>query len=196
MVNRQNKFKVFTTSLDMPRVQIGDKWLLDRHIVYCGDICSNKFIDFLPSQTALAIVTLCLNWNHDYLIDKARIVAVVLEEGQIYNFCHRQQMPFRFELLLGRLYVAVFSHEVISEPRKPIEIEGIEGIVAYLVNQYTRWGNSVFAPNLGNGEILINCEKTGRICVAGDRNPQTVSRALIRWQNWTNKQAQKELHSS
>ncbi len=181
----------------MPKVQIDDKWLLDRHIVYCGDTSSNKFINSLPSDAALAIVTPSSNWNHDYSINKARIVAVVLEEDQIYNFCIHfyihQQMPFRFELLLGKLYVAVFSHEFISRPRKPTDIEGMEGIVAYLVAQYTKWGNSVLAPFLGHGEILIICERMGRICVAGDRNPQVVSRALVRWQNWTKKQAQKRV---
>ncbi|MDJ0897256.1 MAG: hypothetical protein QNJ55_00480 [Xenococcus sp. MO_188.B8] len=175
----------------MPNVQIGDKWLLDRHIVFCGDTSSNKFINFLSSDAALAIVIPSSNWNHDYSTNKARIVAVVLEEDQIYNFCLHfcihQKIPFRFQFLLGKLYVAVFSHQLISRPRKP-EIEGIEGIVAYLVNQYTDWGNSVIAPFLGHGEILITCERMGRICVAGDSNPQIVSRALVRWQNWTQKQ--------
>ena len=180
----------------MPNVQIGDKWLLDRHIVYCGDTSSNKFSNFLSSDAALAIIIPSPNWNHDYSTNKARIIAVLLEEDQIYNFCihfcSHQQIPFRFQFLLGKLYVAVFSHQSISRPRKPIEIEGIEGIVAYLVNQYTDWGNSVLAPFLGHGEILITCERMGRICVAGDSNPQIVSRALVRWQNWTEKQAQKK----
>ncbi|MBE9171455.1 site-specific DNA-methyltransferase [Pleurocapsales cyanobacterium LEGE 06147] len=175
----------------MPSVQVDDKWLLDRHMVYCGDTSSSNFINFLPSEAALAIAIPSSNWHHDYLIDKARIVAVVMREGQIHEFCTCQQMPFRFELLLGELYVAVFSHQSISKPRKPTEIEGIEGIVAYLVNQYTNWGNSVLAPFLGHGEILIICERMGRICFAGDNNPQIVSRAIARWQNWTRKQAKK-----
>lgn len=175
----------------MPRVQIGDTWLLDGHRVYCEDTSSDRFINFLPSEAALAIVTLASSWNHDYLIDKARVVAVVLEEGQIYEFCNRQQMPFRFELLLGKLYVAVFSARPLAKPRKPTEINGIEGIVAFLVDRYTDRGNFVLAPFIGNGEILIICERMGRLSYAGDRNPQSVSRALARWQNWTNRQARK-----
>ncbi len=175
-------------------IRVGDEWLLDRHMVYCGDTASNKFINLLPSEAALAIITSASNWNHDYLIDKARTVAVVLEEGQIYDFCRRQQMPFRLELLLGKLYVAVFSHQFFSKPRKPTEIEGIEGIVSYLVNQYTNrsLGLFVLAPNLGNGEILITCQKMGRICFAGDNNPETVARAIARWRNWTGKNAVRE----
>lgn len=177
----------------MPSVQIGDKWLLGRHVVYCEDTSSNKFINFLPSEVALAIITPSFSWNHDYSIDKAHIVAVILEEEGIYNFCSRQKMPFRFELLLGDFYMAVFSHQFIPKPRKPTEIEGIEGIVAFLVARYTSLGNYVFASFMGNGEILMTCEKMRRICIAGDKNPPTVSRAINRWQNWTNQQAQKQL---
>ncbi|MDJ0897258.1 MAG: ParB N-terminal domain-containing protein [Xenococcus sp. MO_188.B8] len=179
---------------DKHDIRIGDEWLLDRHMVYCGDTASNKFINLLPSEAALAIITSASPWNHDYLINKARTVAVVLEEGQIYDFCRHQQMPFRFELLFGKLYVAVFSHELISGARKPTEIEGIEGIVSYLVNQYTNTslGLFVLAPNLGNGEILITCQKMGRMCFAGDNNPRKVARAIARWQNWTGKGAVRE----
>ncbi len=180
---------------DKHKIRVGDEWLLDRHMVYCGDTASNKFINLLPSEAALAIITSASPWNHDYLINKARTVAVVLEEGQIYDFCRRQQMPFRFELLFGKLYVALFSDQFISRPRKLTEIEGIEGIVSYLVNHYTNTslGLFVLAPNLGNGEILITCQKMGRICFAGDKNPEKVARAIARWQNWTGKIAVREI---
>ncbi|MBE9045176.1 site-specific DNA-methyltransferase [Pleurocapsales cyanobacterium LEGE 10410] len=180
----------------MPSVKIGDKWLLGRHIVYCADTSSNKFINHLPSEAALAIVTPAVGWNHNYSIDKAHIVVVILEEDQIYNFCHHQQMPFQFELLIHNLYIAVFSRRSIHKPVKPSEIEGIEGVVSFLVNQYTHWGGIVLAPFLRNGEILMTCERMGRVCVSGDKNPQAVKRTLTRWQSWTNKQAQKELSPS
>lgn len=175
----------------MPSVQIGDRWLLNGHMVYYEDTSSDKFINFLPSEAALAIVIPSSIWKHDYLVDKARVVAVVLEEEQIYNFCIRQHMPFRFEFLLGKLYVAVFSHQSLPKPHKPTEIEGIEGIVSYLISRYTNWGNLVLAPFMGNGEILLICERMGRRCFIGDHNPDLIYRALLRWQNWTKKQAQK-----
>jgi ParB family transcriptional regulator, chromosome partitioning protein len=179
----------------MPSVQIGDKWLLGRHLVYCEDTSSSEFIDLIPSEITLAIARPSFNWNHGYLIDKAPIVVVILEEDQIYNFCIRQQMPFKFELLIGNLYVAVFSHQSLAKPRKPIEIEGIEGIIAFAIARYTSKGNFVLAPFLGNGESLIACERMGRICVAGDNNPRTVSRSLVRWQNLTDRPATKESNS-
>lgn len=175
----------------MLSTQPGDQWLLERHLVYCGDTSSNQFINCLPSNTALAIATPSLTWNHDYLVDEARVVAVLRESGYIHEFCTRHQMPFRFELLIGDLYVAIFSRQPIPQPHKPSEISGVEGVVAYLVSLYTQPSNFVIAPFMGNGEVLITCERMGRIGFGGDENPGQVSRAIARWQSWTGKQAAK-----
>ena len=180
-----------TFSAALPSIQVGDEYSLERHVVYCGDTSSNKFTDPLPSHAALAITTPAPSWNHDYLIDEARVVAVLRTEGYIHEFLRRQQMPFRFELLIGELYVAIFSHQSIREPHKPITISGVEGIVAYLVNLYTNPGNFVIAPFVGHGEVLITCERMGRICFAGDENPELISSAIARWQKWTGKQPEK-----
>jgi len=180
-----------TASADMFTTQPGDQWLLDRHLVYCGDTSSKEFIDCLPSNAALAIATPSPIWHHDYLVDEARVVAVLRQEGYIHEFLRHHQMPFRFELLIGELYVAIFSHQSIPEPHKPIEISGVEGIVAYLVSLYTQPSNFVIAPFMGHGEVLITGERMGRIGFVGDNNPERVSRAIARWQNWTGKQAAK-----
>lgn len=171
--------------------QPGDQWLLERHLVYCGDTASQQFIACLPSNAALAIATPATTWEHDYLVNEARVVAVLCAQGQIHQFCRRHQMPFRYELLIGELYVAIFSHQSISAPQHAVEISGVEGIVAYLVSLYTQANNFVVAPFIGQGEVLISCERLGRICFAGDRHPQLVSQALARWQNSTGKQPAK-----
>jgi ParB family transcriptional regulator, chromosome partitioning protein len=178
-------------SVNQPRVQVGDEWILDRHLMYCGDTSSEQFIEYLPGNAALAIATLSSTWNHDYLIDQARVVAVLRQEGYIHDLCSRHQMPFRSELILGDMYLAIFSHQLIPKLEKPIGIEGVEGIVAYLVSLYTKPSNFVIAPFLGQGEVLMACEKMGRICFAGDENPELVQRAIARWQKWTQKPAQK-----
>jgi len=180
-----------TTSVNQLRVQIGDEWILERHLIYCGDTSGDHFRDCLPSDAALAIAIPSSTWHHDYLVGEARVLAVMRKEGYIHEFCSRHQMPFRFELMLGDTYVAIFSRQAISKPQKPVGIEGVEGIVAYLVSLYTQPSNFVIAPFLGQGEVLITCEKMGRICFAGDENPELVNRAIARWQNWAGKQAQK-----
>ncbi|MBD2360289.1 ParB N-terminal domain-containing protein [Anabaena minutissima FACHB-250] len=174
-----------------PTIQTGDEWILGRHLVYCGNTSQPEFRDLLPSDAALAIATLSPTWEHNYLVDEARVVAVIRAEGHIYDFYKQNQMPFQYELLLGNLYVGIFSHQLIVKPQNPINIEGVEGIINYLLNLYTNPNNFVIAPFMGHGEILIACERLGRICFTGDSNSELVNRGLGRWQKWTGKQGQK-----
>ncbi|PIG93473.1 ParB N-terminal domain-containing protein [Gloeocapsopsis sp. IPPAS B-1203] len=176
------------TAQDVLNTQPGDQWLLARHLVYCGDTASDEFIRCLPSHAALAIATPSTIWQHDYLVDEARIVAVLRSAGHIHQFCTQQRMPFQYELLIGGIYVALFSYSALSEPQQPIAIEGVEGIVAFLISLYSNAGNFVIAPFIGHGEALICCERMGRICFTGDLESQRVSQAIARWQQWTGKQ--------
>ncbi|MBP5976016.1 ParB N-terminal domain-containing protein [Brasilonema sp. CT11] len=181
-----------TVGQGKPWVNVGDEWILNQqHLVYCGDTASKQFTNLLPGNAALAIATLSPSWNHDYLIDEARIVAVLRSEGNIYNFCSRTSMPFQYELVLNNLYVGIFSRQSISKPQIPIHIEGVEGIVAYLLNMYTNPNNFVIAPFMGHGEILIACERMARTCFIGGENPELISRGIMRWQEWTGKSASK-----
>ena len=172
-------------------VQMGDEWLLNRHMLYCGDTVSKDFIDRLPSNAALAIITPTPVWQHNYLAAEANIIAVICSEGNIFEFCQQQQMPFRFELLIGKLYIAIFSAHPLLKPEQSINIEGIEGIVTYLVSLYTQPGNFVINPTLGEGEVLMACDRLDRVCFAGDNQPERMNRVLDRWQNWTGKLPQK-----
>ncbi|MBD2198214.1 MULTISPECIES: ParB/RepB/Spo0J family partition protein [Calothrix] len=173
------------------KVTVGDEWMLGRHLVYCGDTAEQDFLNLLPSDAALAIATVSPSWNHNYLAEEARVVAVLRSQGQIYEFYKRNQMPFQYELILGNIYVGIFSHQSLSQPQTAINIEGIEGIVNYLINLYTSPNNFVIAPFMGNGEVLIACERMGRICFTGDENEELISRGIGRWEKWTGKRGQK-----
>jgi ParB family transcriptional regulator, chromosome partitioning protein len=172
-----------------PKVQTGDEWNLDRHFVYCGDTTSSQFVECLPSNAALAIATLSSDWNHDYLVNEAKVVVVLRSEGSIHDLCHQHQMPFQFEWMLGDIYAAVFSRQMIPKPQAAITVRGVEGIVAYLISAYAQPGNFVIAPFMGHGEVLMACEKMGRICFVGDQEPARVERAIADWQTFTAKQA-------
>ncbi|ALF52757.1 plasmid partitioning protein ParB [Nostoc piscinale CENA21] len=174
-----------------PAIKVGEEWMLGRHLVYCGDTYTSQFRNLLPSDAALAIATVSSTWQHNYLVDEARVVAVLRSEGQIYDFYKHNKMPFQYELLVNNLYVGIFSHHSIAKPQSTIHIEGIEGVVNYLINFYTSPNNFVIAPFMGQGEILIACERLGRICFIGDESPQLVNRGVMRWQQWTSKPAQK-----
>lgn len=172
--------------------QPGDEWILDRHLIFCGDATRDEFIDRLPSNAALAIAAPAA-WNHDYLADEAQVVAVILPEGAIHDFCCHQQMPFQFELLLDQFYIAICSHQPLFKPEHPIQIAGIEAIVSYLISLYTKPNHFVIAPALGHGEVLIACERMGRICFVGESEPERVTQAIGRWQTWTGKLAEKNI---
>jgi ParB family transcriptional regulator, chromosome partitioning protein len=173
------------------KIKANDQWLLYRHSVYCGDTASTQFKNSLPSHAALAIAYSTLPWQHDYLIDEARVVAVLRPAGHIDQFCKLHRMPIRFELLIGGLYVAICSHQPIPAPQPPIDLESVTGVVEFLVAAYTKSGNFVLAPTIGEGEILMACERMHRICFVGDQDPVRVSRAIARWQVLTDKQPQK-----
>jgi ParB family chromosome partitioning protein len=173
------------------KIKANDQWLLYRHLVYCGDTTSNSFKSALPSHAALAIAASSLPWQHDYLIDEARVVAVVRPAGSIDQFCKVHRMPVRFELLIGGLYVAICSRQTIPTPQPPASIDGMAGVIEFLVATYTNSGNFVLAPVIGEGEVLMVCERMNRICFVGDQDPVRVSRAIARWQVFTDKQPQK-----
>lgn len=173
------------------KVEFGDRWLLDKHVVFCGDTSSRDFINLAPDNADLAIVIPSHTWGYDYLADKARVVAVLRSEGSIYNFCSRQRMPFQYELNVGGLYVGIFSQQSIPKPPAPINVENVEGIVNYLLHIYTSQNHPVIAPLIGNAEILIICERMKRICFIGDENPESVGRGMTRWEQRTGKQPRK-----
>ena len=177
--------------------KIGDKWTLgNRHLVYYGDTAQKDFIRLLPSNAALAIATFSDTWNHDYLVDEAAVVAVLRSEDNIYQFCSTTRMNFQYELLLGKIYIGIFSREAISKPQIPINLDNVEGIIQYLINMFTNQNNYVIAPFMGNGEILITCEKMRRVCFIGDENLDSISRGICRWERWTEKQPEKIARSN
>jgi hypothetical protein len=88
-----------------PDPQPGEWWQLGRHMLYCGNTGSAAFVSALP-QSAFAFADPPYNanaaewdtgfvWNHDWLIDKAPIVAVTPGIGSIAAFYTEQvDMPY------------------------------------------------------------------------------------------------------
>lgn len=185
--------------------KIGDKWTLgNRHLVYYGDTAQKDFIKLLPSNAALAIsyappkvnATFSDAWNHDYLVDEAKVVAVLRSEDNLFQFCSTTHMNFQYELLLGKIYVGIFSRQPISKPQIPINLDNVEGIIQYLINMFTVQNNYVIAPFMSNGEILMACEKMRRVCFIGDENLDLIRSGISRWGRWTEKQPEKIARSN
>ena len=194
MAPQEAKLTIAPVSTATKESEPNQEWVLGRHRVYSGDTTSGEFINILPKHEALALATLSSTWNHDYLIEKARVVAVLRSQGYIYQFCRQQRMNFQYEFVVGNIYVGIFAQKSIPQPPIPIQVEGVEGIVNYLLHLYTSPNDLVIAPFMGQGEILATCEIMGRIGLIGDRNREFVHRGLIRWQNLTGKQPQLVSH--
>ena len=87
------------------RVKAGDWWQLGRHLLYCGDTSSPDFYDALPeAEFAFADPPYGVQadewdsafyWEHDWLIDKAPIVAVTPGQPAIVEFARKTAMPYR-----------------------------------------------------------------------------------------------------
>jgi ParB family chromosome partitioning protein len=177
--------------------KIGDKWTLgNRHLVYYGDTAQKDFIRLLPSNAALAIATVSDAWNHDYLVDEANVVAVLRSEDNLFQFCSTTRMNFGYELLLGKIYVGIFSRQPLSKPQIPVNLDNVEGIIQYLIDMFTNQNNYVIAPFMGNGEILMACEKMRRVCFIGDENLDLIRSGISRWGRWTEKQPEKIARSN
>ena len=190
LVSQDAKLKIAPASISVKESGSIREWILGRHQVYSGDTTSSEFINLLLQDASLAIATLSSTWNHDYLIGKAKVVAVLRSQGYIYQFCRQQQMNFQYEFVLGSIYVGIFAQQSIPQPPIPIQVEGVEGIINYLLHLYTSPNDLVVAPFMGQGEILVTCERMGRICLVGDRNREFVHCGLMRWQNLTGMQPQ------
>lgn len=86
-------------------VKPGDWWTLGRHRLYCGDTSQPEFYADLPQvDFAFADPPYGVKaddwdeqfyWEHDWLIDKAPIVAVTPGQPAIVQFCRKTTMPYR-----------------------------------------------------------------------------------------------------
>jgi len=59
------------------------------------------------------------------------------------------------------------------------------------LRNHTRVGDVVYDPFLGSGTTLVAAEKTGRVCVALDLDPQYVQVAVTRWEQFTGRHARR-----
>lgn len=86
-------------------IQVGDWWRLGRHTLYCGDTSKPEFYERLPEvEFAFADPPYgvmadewdsAFYWEHDWLIDKAPIVAVTPGQPAIVEFARKTSMPYR-----------------------------------------------------------------------------------------------------
>ena len=77
------------------------------------------------------------------------------------------------------------THEYVHPTQKPVEL------ITYALSNSTKADDIVLDLFLGSGSTLIAAEKTGRICYGMELDPKYVDVILKRWEEYTNKTAQK-----
>ncbi len=159
-------------------------------------------------------------WRHDWLIDHAEIVAVTPGIASLFQFYNITKMPYRWSIAcwitngmtrgaLGFsnwIYVALFSNESPYYPpqdhlkvsisnattgetdhkgRKPAEL------ILWLLDTFTEENEVVIDPFLGSGTTLLCAEKSNRVCIGGEINPEYCQDIIRRWEAQTGLKAQR-----
>lgn len=211
-------------------VSEGEWWRLGEHILFCGDSTSEEFRDSLP-DAALAFADPPYNagvadwdygflWDHDYLMDSAKIVAVTPGIVSIFDFARETKMPYAWSMAgfisngmtrgavgYGNwIYAAIFSQEsVYRQAQDAIRFSiktsetsetGHKGrkpqeLMAYIVDTFSEKGETVIDPFLGSGSTLIACESLGRKCVGAEINPDYCAKIITRWQEKSGSRAER-----
>lgn len=74
-------------------IQPGWYYLEKQHLLFCGDTALSQFSKYIP-QAALAVAITSNDWDHDWLIDRARTVIVLPEADLKENLVERLLLMF------------------------------------------------------------------------------------------------------
>jgi DNA modification methylase len=191
-------------------------------MLYCGDSSSDEFKSKLPERVKFAFADPPYNadaaewdnsfvWNHDYIADRADIVAVTPGISAIFDFSRITKMPYRWSMstwitngmtrgALGFgnwIYTCIFSNmesiNAVSQDFFKININNSEECetshkgrkpseyMAHIIDTFTE-PNDVFIDTfLGSGQSLIIAEKSGRKCIGAEISPEFCSDIISRY---------------
>lgn len=212
-------------------VHPGEWWNLGAHQLYCGDTSKPEFYERVPAvEFAFADPPYGADvaewdgefyWEHDWLIEKAPIVAVTPGIVSIFEFARKTAMPYRWSMAswidngmtrgaLGFgnwVYVALFSHlESLHRNAQDfvkVSIVNAEGdstghkgqkplaLILHLLSLFTVEGTLVCDPFLGSGTTLLAAEKAKRACIGGDKSPKYCAAIIRRWEAMTGNKAER-----
>jgi ParB family chromosome partitioning protein len=190
-------------------VKSGEWYALGEHRLYCGDTGKTDFWEHLP-HSVFAFADPPYNagvdewdedfeWRHDWLSEKADVVAVTPGIESVKRFyADDTQMPYvwsmaswitngmtRGALGFGNwIYIGIFANGEVSlhkkhRGRKPSEL------MDRLIELFTQYGDVAIDPFLGSGTTLFSAERLGRICYGGEISPDFCNDIISRWQDMT-----------
>jgi 16S rRNA G966 N2-methylase RsmD len=211
------------------QVSPGEWWQLGRHILFCGDTSTEEFVSRMPKvpfafadppyNAGVAEWDEGFEWRHDWLIEKAQVVAVTPGISSIFDFARITKMPYKWSVAcwidngmtrgaLGFgnwIYAAIFSDSSLHRNAQDfvrVSIKANESdntvhkgrkpseFIAWLIGLFTKRGDSVIDPFLGSGTTLLVAETMGRICYGGEINPEFCAEIIARWETMTGLRAE------
>jgi ParB family chromosome partitioning protein len=214
------------------QMQPGQWCKLGRHLLYCGDTSQPQFIERLPQRVSFAFADppygagvetfddRVFYWQHDYLIERADVVAVTPGIMSIFTFAQRTTMPYKWSMAtwikngmtrgaLGYgnwIYTALFARDVSlfrqAQDVYQITIETSatdetkhkgrkpSQYMLHLIDLFAPVGSTVIDPFLGSGQTLLSCERSDRACIGGELIPEHCNEIIARWQELTKQYAE------
>jgi ParB-like chromosome segregation protein Spo0J len=211
------------------QVSPGEWWQLGRHVLFCGDTSTEEFVSRMPKvpfafadppyNAGVAEWDEGFEWRHDWLIEKAQVVAVTPGISSIFDFARITKMPYKWSVAcwidngmtrgaLGFgnwIYAAIFSDSSLHRNAQDfvrVSIKANESdntvhkgrkpseFIAWLIGLFTKRGDSVIDPFLGSGTTLLVAETMGRICYGGEINPEFCAEIIARWETMTGLRAE------
>jgi DNA modification methylase len=201
-------------------IQDGEWWRLGSHLLYVGDTSQPAFVDKLP-QVAFAFADPPYGanktgwdkkfyWEHDYLISKAKVVAVTPGIVSIFDFARLTTMPYIWSIAswvtngmtrgaigFGNwIYIALFSNRSIYRTDQdviPVTIDNSNtgdtkhetrkpaGLLVKLITLYSEEGEYIIDPFLGSGTTLFVADELKRNCIGGEINQDYCKEIIARW---------------
>lgn len=190
-------------------VVTGEWWQLSlKHDLWCGSTSGGTFANYAP-EAALAIAPILLLdtdrviWSHDWLLEKADIVAVPVIPRAIVPFIEVKQMPgyqaaFHCWLYNGNkpentITIFLFSKMMneINVPKTPPKIYSQRDLFNLLVSSYSRNGDRIICPFIQDDSLLQVADQMGRWCYMGSDQSENCSQVVMGWQNRTGKPAKR-----
>jgi len=211
------------------RVKYGDIWQLGEHYLYCVDSSEKSFWQKLPNVSFLfadppynadaAGWDNSFNWNHDWLTDKAEIVAITPGISAISDFFKITQMPYKWSMAcwltngmtrgaLGFgnwIYTALFSNKesihrnnqdffkiaIKTSKTEETDFKGRKpaDYMTYLLSIFCHENEWVIDPFLGGGSTLLVAEQLKVKCIGAEIKPSHCDIVLARWEKLTEKKA-------
>ncbi len=106
-------------------------------------------------------------------------------------FAHRLQPKRVMKGADGRPGIRIVNKPNVLRANRPSGAERLHnaakpvGLLSELIEASTDKGEKIWEPFAGSGSTLIACEKTGRVCLAGEANAINAQITIERWQRIT-----------